>query len=105
MIDVVPHLILGAKGNFLMGLLFVKISFLRFFVVFLKGGGRMKRPINRDENGRLITTDMAVRRYNLNRNKILEIGRASGALLKIGKLSRFDVEKMDKYMLETYSEA
>ena len=51
----------------------------------------MNKPRNRNENGRLITVDMAVRRYNLNRNKILEIGRASGALLKIGKLSRFDI--------------
>lgn len=49
-------------------------------------------------NTMLITYEQARERYNLGRNVVMKLAKESGALVKIGKAARVDVETMDNYI-------
>lgn len=58
----------------------------------------MNKPQNRNANARYVTMDIAVTRYNMCANKVRELAKEAGAMIKYGRLTRFDVEKMDSFL-------
>lgn len=63
----------------------------------------MNKP-NRNDEARFITPTMAMSRYNLCRNIIIEIAREANALIKYGRTVRIDTKKFDDYFTSQYSE-
>lgn len=49
-------------------------------------------------DGRLTGVEGVMVRYNVGRNTALRIGKEAGALVKIGRLSRYDLDKIDAYI-------
>ena len=54
----------------------------------------------RNENAKYITIPMAQERYNLCRDLVTRLAKESGALIRYGRTTRIDTEKMDKYFSE-----
>ena len=52
------------------------------------------------EVGKLATLPMVKERYKLGRDALIRIATESGAIRKIGRSLRFDVQKMDAYIDE-----
>lgn len=59
----------------------------------------MRALKNKNANGILITYKVACERYNLGMNTVQRLARDAGALVKIGRVARVDVEKMDNFVL------
>ena len=51
-----------------------------------------------DVNVKLGREPEVMKRYRLGRTKMREIGEAAGAVVKIGRARRYDIEVLDKYM-------
>lgn len=57
------------------------------------------QALRANNKGILITYKQACERYNLGMNTVQRLARDAGALIKINKSARIDVEKMDSYVL------
>lgn len=49
------------------------------------------------------TPEQATKRYHLTRQVIVEIAKEGGALLKIGRSTRIDVDALDRYLRKEYT--
>lgn len=57
----------------------------------------------RDENGKFITGEQAMRRYNMSRGVIMKLAKEADALIKFGKTVRYNSEKIDAFLDQNYS--
>ena len=54
--------------------------------------------IDQDVGVKLGRESEVMQRYGLGRTKMRKIGEAAGAVVKIGRARRYDIEILDKYM-------
>ncbi len=58
----------------------------------------MKKAINRDDQGALLTVEQATRFFNLGISSVRTKAKECGAELKIGRCIRIDREKLLEYL-------
>lgn len=59
---------------------------------------------NITDNAILLTMEQAKERYSLCYQTIMKLAKESGALIKIGKSTRFNRQKLDEYITREYTE-
>lgn len=64
----------------------------------------MKTPKCRDENGMFIKIPMAVKRYNMCREKVIALAKEAEAYIKYGNVILINAEKCDEYLVKEYTE-
>lgn len=62
----------------------------------------MNKLKNRNFKGELLTYQQTAENSNLGINTVMRLARESGALVKIGKISRVDWDTFYKYILSVY---
>ena len=64
----------------------------------------MNKPQYLNEEAPFITVEMAKSRYNLCKEKIVQLAKESGALIRYGRTTRVNVKKLDDYFIKEYTE-
>ena len=62
----------------------------------------MNRSKNRNFQGELLTYQQTAERSNLGINTVMKMAKESGALIKIGRISRVDWNTFYSYLTSTY---
>lgn len=69
-----------------------------------KSTQKPKRTSSKDDNAPFITLEQMKNRYNMGYEKVTQLAREAGAVIKYGKAVRYDREKIDAYLAKEYSE-
>lgn len=64
----------------------------------------MFTPKCRDEDGAFIKVAMAVKRYNMSREKVVALAREAEAYIKYGNIALINAKKCDEYLIKEYTE-
>ena len=64
----------------------------------------MNKPQYLNDEAPFITVEMAKSRYNLCKEKIMQLAKESGALIRFGRTVRINVKKLDDYFIKQYTE-
>ena len=64
----------------------------------------MIRAKHRSKDGVFITKDMAIERYNLGRDRVMDLANEAGAVIRYGRRVLIDTEKCDSYLRKQYGE-
>ena len=64
----------------------------------------MKKATNRSKDGVFITKEQAVERYNLGRDRMMDLANEAGAVIRYGRRVLIDTVKCDEYLRREYSE-
>lgn len=64
----------------------------------------MIKAKNRSKDGVFITKDMAIERYNLGRDRVMDLANEAGAVIRYGRRVLIDTEKCDSYLRREYTE-
>lgn len=64
----------------------------------------MKKATNRSKDGVFITKEQAVERYNLGRDRMMDLANEAGAVIRYGRRVLIDTVKCDEYLRREYTE-
>lgn len=64
----------------------------------------MRKATNRSKNGVFITKEQAEERYNLGRDRMMDLARESGSIIHYGRRVLIDTVRCDEYLRREYSE-
>lgn len=64
----------------------------------------MKKAIGRSKDGVFITKEMAIERYNLGRDRVMQLAEEARAVIRYGRRVLIDTEKCDSYLRREYTE-
>lgn len=64
----------------------------------------MVKATNRSKDGVFITKEMAIERYNLGRDRVMDLANEAGAVIRYGRRVLIDTEKCDNYLRREYTE-
>lgn len=64
----------------------------------------MFTPKCRDEGGAFIKVALAVKRYNMSREKVVALAREAEAYIKYGNIALINTKKCDEYLVKEYTE-
>ena len=64
----------------------------------------MAKAKHRSKDGVFITKEQAVERYNLGRDRMMDLANEAGAVIRYGRRVLIDTVKCDEYLRREYSE-
>lgn len=62
----------------------------------------MNKPSYTNKPGKLATVEMAIERYKLGRTTLMQLATAEGAVRRIGRAVRIDIETLDRAIDKLY---